>query len=1409
MKTNPKLTTLKILLALCCAFATQAVFGQYTHIYWVNTYGAPAGVELGNVTNWSSVDSTPGTVPTTPNPNTILTFDGLVAGPQNVVGYVGIVPGNGTIGGGGGSAGAQIELTGNQISPVTITAGQASSSMGLNALIMDANSATLTLGDTSANQMIFVHRPGAGTDTWQNNSTNPMVIMPNAQIQNGGGNAGHIIDYEGTGNFYVTNNLRWNNGAPAQTMVWGGNSWTGTNIWAAGGANDLFNSSVGAYDIFSGTVVITTAGLFPTAAGQANTVTLDSPGIMVLDGTGQSDTILRTISGNGNIVIKNGTWTMGAANTYSGNDVLNGGEMVAGFAETFGTQGPIGEGNQIVFNGGTLGYSSVNNFDYSSEFSTAAGQQYSIDTGSQDVTLATGLASSGGSLAKFGSGTLTLTGSSTYSGSTVINAGRVAFQGGKSGTGSITVADSAILGVYSGTQVVTASLTVGTSSGGTLGFNNVSSTSTALIVATNLSTVGTVTININSGTFTVGDVYPLFTWNTGSAPTVSLGVLNGYTGTLSINGNAVDLTITGTAFSWTGGSNGSWDETTGGNWLRNGASATFSDGIPALLDDSATGTTTLTVGTLVQPSVVTFNNSAKAYSVASSGANRIGGSGGLTVSGSGNVTLSGGANTYTGVTTLDSGDLTVSNLSNGGLASDIGAAANSAANFVFNGGTLTYGGGAASIDRAFTLGSAGGTIAASGTGPLNLNSTGTIGISGSGSRALTLSGTDLTDTNILAAVIADGGGGQTSLAMSGAGIWTLTGANTYSGGTTINGGVLVVSGAGTLGTGGVSDSGNILFNASGAVTVNTIIGNGSVTNEGTGTVTLPGNNSYTGGTTVNAGSTLQVGNGGSTGTLSEDTAVLDNGTLVFNTTGTANLSAAPINGTGNVHVTGTGALLEIIANNTYTGWTLIDSGSTLEPFRGNSGALISSIVTNNGTLYCVCQNIWPTGFGYSNNIVGSGQAVKDNNNGNPGDIVIAGTNNTYTGGTLIEGGGFVLGDGVDANSGNIVGSVKFANTASGFLNPRWLRFNFAPGTTVFTNPIFSAVTDGSQTIYQGSLEQLGPGQVTLTGTNSYPGYTVIDSGATLQVGNGGTTGALGSSAIYNGGMLIYDLSANTTVSDNISDTTNLPYSSVQAADTRGSLEQLGSGTLTLTGTASTYSGTNFVMNGGLFLNGNDAATNTLVTAGTFGGSGTVAGSITTSAGTLLVPGGAIGSVGTLTVTNTYVFTSGTNTYLYTNPSGLSIGGNVLIAVNKGLAQSNSMVVVNPGTITYSGSGTLTVTNVGGTPVAVGDTYTVFNGAVTGGGSLAITGAGANWVNHLASNGTITVQSIIVTTPPTIGLVRTSSTSMTLSWSNAGSDVLQAQTNSLVGTWFDYPGGATSPVLIPITTNSVFFRLGPP
>jgi autotransporter-associated beta strand protein len=121
--------------------------------------------------------------------------------------------------------------------------------------------------------------------------------------------------------------------------------------------------------------------------------------------------------------------------------------------------------------------------------------------------------------------------------------------------------------------------------------------------------------------------------------------------------------------------------------------------------------------------------------------------------------------------------------------------------------------------------------------------------------------------------------GAGSLTSAGTGTLTLTGNSTYTGGTTISAGTLQLGNGGTSGSiiGDVTDNGTLAFNHSDMIAFPGMIsGTGSLSQIGIGTTVLTDNNTYTGGTTINAG-TLQLGNGGTSGSIVGN--VTDNGTI--------------------------------------------------------------------------------------------------------------------------------------------------------------------------------------------------------------------------------------------------------------------------------------------------------------------------------------------------------------------------------------------------------------------------------------------------------------------------------------------------------------------------------------------------
>jgi autotransporter-associated beta strand protein len=249
------------------------------------------------------------------------------------------------------------------------------------------------------------------------------------------------------------------------------------------------------------------------------------------------------------------------------------------------------------------------------------------------------------------------------------------------------------------------------------------------------------------------------------------------------------------------------------------------------------------------------------------------------------------------------------------------------------------------------------------------------------------------------------------------------------------------------------------------------------------------------------------------------------------------------------------------------------------------------------------------------------------------------------------------------------------------------------------------------------------------------------------------------------------------------------------------------GTVLLGGT-NTYTGQTVVQTGTLALENNASIANssailvtsnatfsvtalgtspwTLGAAQTLGGSGTVTGNVLANGA--LSPGDGLG---TLTVIG-----------------DLTLHGNVAIDLDKSQAQTSDLTTVG-GALSNTGSGSVIVTNLG-PALAVGDTFTLFNQAVPGGDAMTITGGGANWINNLAVDGTIKVDSLISgpTNPEPI-VVSVSGGNLGLSWPTIGWQ-LQVRTNSLTaGSWVDWPNSTTvNSVSIPIDTanSSMFFRL---
>jgi autotransporter-associated beta strand protein len=736
---------------------------------------------------------------------------------------------------------------------------------------------------------------------------------------------------------------------------------SGTNTYTGGTAinGGLLNlgssgalGTTGTISFGGGTLQYTAANLFDYSARFS---TANSQAYSV-DTNGQNVTWTANLTSSGGSLTKLGTGTLAlvGTNTYTGGTAINGGVLNLGSISALGTTGVIS------FGGGTLQYSSANNIDYSARFSTSAGQAYRVDTNGENRAWAGNLSSSGGSLTKLGAGLLQLSGVNTYSGSTTISGGTLQFTKAASLYNSTS-------GSLSG-NVDASHLIV--QSGATAAFNVGGTGEFSLAEFVTLAGLGTA-----SGGFQSGSFIGIDTTNAGvGGVTISnnLTNTNGGANALGFTKLGVNtLTFTG-ANTFSGGVNingGAVKFDTGGG-LVGGGPINVNAGCTLTITSAAgvmdIGNNALTVdGTNASPAAATMAKdfAAAAETIGSNGSatmthtaginnvvntvllgDKAGSNGTYNLSGSavvgGDYLVIGknGSGTYN-----QNGGITVFNF---GISLAVGAGSSATLNL--NGGTMYTGGN---------------VMGGSGTSVFNFNGgtlliypyyeTDTTLMSGITATNVQAGGA-IINTQIFNAVISqnlvhdptigapplDGG-----LTVSGTtGLLELTGSNTYTGGTRVQGGGLwfaktagmpaigtvafspvtklivnaggpgeftgAVAGPGSLGgllsgIGGqgapVTYAGSLTFgidatNATGGSltyggNITNLNGGASalsLTTLGTGTLVLTGANTYTGGTTLNGGN-LNVGSAGALG--SSGTISFGGGTLQFSAANHTDYSA--------------------------------------------------------------------------------------------------------------------------------------------------------------------------------------------------------------------------------------------------------------------------------------------------------------------------------------------------------------------------------------------------------------------------------------------------------------------------------------------------------------------------------------
>jgi autotransporter-associated beta strand protein len=347
----------------------------------------------------------------------------------------------------------------------------------------------------------------------------------------------------------------------------------------------------------------------------------------------------------------------------------------------------------------------------------------------------------------------------------------------------------------------------------------------------------------------------------------------------------------------------------------------------------------------------------------------------------------------------------------------------------------------------------------------------------------------------------------------------LTGADTYSGGTTISLGTLQVGAGGIIGSvsasGSITNNAVLAFNRSDTVSfAGAISGSGALTHMGAGTTTLTGTNTYTGGTNVTGGRlqlSSTLGGGNYTGTISISSVA----TLEYSASAAQTFTGA-ISGAGALlKNTGDAALVLTSNASSYSGPITVSKGRLQVASSGvlGGGSYAGTVSLASAAVLQYSSSAAQT-FGGA--ISGAGAVVKDT--GAFSTLLLTGAN-TYTGGTTISAGTLQLASSGVLSNGGYSGAISIASAAV-------LQYSSSLAQTL------SGIISGAGSV----LKDTKSSSLVLTGANTYTGGITISAG-TLQLassgvlGNGGYGGAI---SIASTAVLQYSSSAAQTFGGAIS-----------------------------------------------------------------------------------------------------------------------------------------------------------------------------------------------------------------------------------------------------------------------------------
>jgi autotransporter-associated beta strand protein len=786
---------------------------------------------------------------------------------------------------------------------------------------------------------------------------------------------------------FAQTNAVWDADANATAGTGGSATWNGTILtWTTNNGASFFATTNGNYNYqFGGTAG--TVSLGANVAG--NILNFTTSGYMLASSGARTLAATNgiTLADNVNLIIRPNN---GNSITFSGTGITGG----AGSSLTIG-DGNSTYTNTILFSGGTIAASapiSVNigansrlSFGSSSSSgltvnstivnNSASGTALTITNGASGNVLFNGAISGNNGLALIGtqaSSKIILAASNSYAGGTAISTvGQVNYSNSAAfGSGTITIAGAGTNYLRSitaaGTQNITNSVTINSGSilqlshngGGTVndtwsgniggaGSLQLGTGSTLYLTGTNSSFSGSYA-SISSGT-----TYLTKIGMAGENSSI------GTNGTILVGGTAA---TSPTTFRWTGSGNEVSDklfQLVGNNGLdlrangANDSSLTINGNINAVTATSRTNIfsgyngNTLTINGLINEVAGGTNNLTVGQS-----------STGTVVLGNTNNSFS-GAVRITQSTAGQTTTLQTANIGNAGATSALGkggtiniGSTNESAFTV-----LKYTGTGETTDKIINLSgtnatgktvSGGATLDQSGSGNLKFTSAIT-STNGTGAKKIYLTGSTV-GTGEFAGAISDFGANTNSLVKTGTGMWSLSGANTYTGATEVREGTLRISSGGSIiSAATISNTATLLVNGNaGAVTVSSggSLG-GSGTNNGavtlnSGSLLKPGNSpgNLTAASSVwNAGATYEWQITSLTGTAGTDWDLF---TVTSGLNGGLNLSALSSSATFNLSLDSAGALAGFSDTSEYT-WTFAKAASITGLSSTDAGTDISSL----------------------------------------------------------------------------------------------------------------------------------------------------------------------------------------------------------------------------------------------------------------------------------------------------------------------------------------------------------------------------------------------------------------------------------------------------------------------------------